>query len=241
MRIPESSLLQVADLNLQLTRKAIKSLRIMIYPPDGQIRVSAPLHMSDAAIHAAVLARWPWIKKHQHNFQRQPPALALQYTSGEKHHYLGQSCQLQVYASVGGGRIELRDSAFMEMYCPPEASRADREVLMQSWYRQALKARIPGIIAHYEPVLGVRVAEWGVKRMRTRWGTCNIRARRIWLGLELARYDEICLEYVVLHEMAHLLERLHNARFKAILDHAMPNWQQVKNQLRLGPDAHLLS
>jgi Predicted metal-dependent hydrolase len=234
MRNPEKTMVQVADLNVQLTRKAVKNLRIMVYPPDGEVRVSSPWAMTDGDIRAAILARLSWIRQHQQQFQQQTPSPVLKYQSGETHSFLGQDYILRVHEVAGRSRIELRDAAFMEMYCPPEAAHAERQALLHKHYRQALKDRIPGIVAHYEPILGVQVAEWGVKRMRTRWGTCNIRARRIWLGLELARYAEICLEYVVLHEMAHLLERLHNDRFKSILDAAMPDWRRVKNQLRSG-------
>ncbi|WP_227485487.1 M48 family metallopeptidase [Acidithiobacillus sp. HP-2] len=234
MRNPEKTMVQVADLNLQLTRKAVKNLRIMVCPPDGEVRVSAPWAMTDGDIRAAILARLSWIRQHQQQFQHHTPSPVLEYQSGETHSYLGQNYILRVHEMAGRGRIEMCDDAFMEMYCPPEAAQADRQALLHKYYRQALKDRIPNIVAHYEPILGVQVAEWGVKRMRTRWGTCNIRARRIWLGLELARYAEICLEYVVLHEMTHLLERLHNDRFRSILDAAMPDWRRVKNQLRSG-------
>ncbi|WP_414041069.1 M48 family metallopeptidase [Acidithiobacillus sp. M4-SHS-6] len=234
MRLTEQTLLQVSDLHVQLTRKTIKNLRIMVYPPDGQVRVSAPWSMSDSAVHAAILARLSWIKNHQHQFQNQKASPVLQYRSGEIHTYLGVDYPLQIHPVSGRGRIELHASSGINLYCRPEASRAEREALMLDWHRQTLKSHIPGMIAHYEPILGVQVAEWGVKRMKTRWGTCNIRARRIWLGLELARYPPICLKYVVVHEMAHLLERLHNARFKRILDGAMPGWRTVKNQLRDG-------
>ncbi|PKY11649.1 metal-dependent hydrolase [Acidithiobacillus marinus] len=234
MRLTESTLLQVRDVNVQLTRKTIKSLRIMVSAPDGQVRVSAPWSMTDRAIHAAVLARLAWIKNHQQHFLSQKSHTALEYRSGEIHRYLGRDYPLQVYPTTSRSRIEWHEALGINLFCRPGAAIFEREAVLLAWHRQTLKSRIPGMIAHYEPILGVQVAAWGVKRMKTRWGTCNIGARRIWLGLELARYPQICLEYVVVHEMAHLLERLHNERFKRILDGAMPGWREVKNQLRAG-------
>ncbi len=234
MRIAEPTPLKIQDLQVQLTRKTIKNLRIMVYPPDGQVRVSAPWSMTDSAIHAAVLARLAWIKNHQRQFQNQMTPAVLEYRSGENHRYLGVDYPLLVYPVISRSRIEWHEASGIHLYCRPDASRSERETLILDWHRQTIKSLIPQMIAHYEPILGVQVAAWGVKRMKTRWGTCNIRARRIWLALALARYPQICLEYVVVHEMAHLLERLHNERFKRILDGAMPGWREVKNQLRAG-------
>lgn len=232
MPIAESYTMQVQDLLVQVVRKSIKNLHLRVYPPNGAVRVTAPWQLNEEAIRAEVLARLTWIKKHQRNFQQQESVAPLNYVSGEKHYYWGRPYFLRVHSVAHAGYIQLHDPNFMDLYCRPEASRTNREALVEAWHRQALKERIPALIAHYEPLMGVRVAEWGVKRMRTRWGTCNIPARRIWLSLGLALHPEICLEYVVVHEMAHLLERLHNDRFKAILDRTMPDWRRVRSQLR---------
>ncbi|MFA7495368.1 MAG: M48 family metallopeptidase [Acidithiobacillus sp.] len=232
MPIAESYTMQVQDLLVQVVRKSIKNLHLRVYPPNGAVRVTAPWQITEEAIRAEVLARLTWIKKHQRNFQQQESVAPLNYVSGEKHYYWGEPYFLRVHPVAHAGHIQLQGPNFMDLYCRPEASRINREALVEAWHRQALKERIPALIAHYEPLMGVRVAEWGVKRMRTRWGTCNIPARRIWLSLGLTLHPEICLEYVVVHEMAHLLERLHNDRFKAILDRTMPDWRRVRSQLR---------
>ena len=124
------------------------------------------------------------------------------------------------------------DEGVVELRARPGSDRAVRAALVEAWYRAELKKAIPPIVRTWEKNLGVSVAEWGVKRMKTRWGTCNcLRARRIWINLELARRPPECLEYVVVHEMAHLIEKSHDARFKAVLDKALPGWREIKKLL----------
>ncbi|MBU2817169.1 M48 family metallopeptidase, partial [Acidithiobacillus ferrooxidans] len=159
---------------------------------------------------------------------RQDRLSPREYVSGESHYYLGRRYQLRVYPTTQAAHIACQQGYYLDLHVREGASRDHKARVIEDWHRQTLKERIPALIAHYEPIMDVRVAEWGVKRMRTRWGTCNIRARRIWLNLELVHYDVECLEYVVVHEMAHLRERLHNDRFKGILDQAMPDWRAVR-------------
>jgi predicted metal-dependent hydrolase len=226
--------LQIQELSVQVVIKPIKNLHLGVYPPLGRVRVAAPLHLSEDAIRAAVLIRLPWIRKHQHHFQRQDRITPRDYVSGESHYYLGRRYRLRIHPTTQAGRIELKHAHYIDLHCRADATQTSRAGLMQDWHRKTLKARIPSLIAHYEPLLGVGVADWGVKTMKTRWGTCNIRAKRIWLGLELAQYPEACLEYVVVHEMAHLLERHHNDHFKSILDRVLPHWREIKAVLKEG-------
>ena len=232
--ITESYTLTIHEFTVQVVKKPIKNLHLGLYPPLGRVRVAAPLHLSEEAIRAAVLTRLPWIRKHQRNFQRQDRISPREYVSGESHYYLGRRYRLRVHSTGQAGRIELSHAHFIDLHVRQGATKDYKERLFQDWHRQTLKDRIPLIIGRYEPILRVKVAECGIKRMKTRWGTCNIQAKRIWLNLDLAQYSEPCLEYVVVHEMAHLLERLHNERFKGILDRVMPHWRQVKSKLKEG-------
>jgi predicted metal-dependent hydrolase len=131
--------------------------------------------------------------------------------------------------------VRLDVDGLLVMHIAPGATRETRIALLDEWYRRQLRDRIPMLITAWEPVMGVSVAEWGVKRMRTRWGSCNPRARRIWLSLELARRPIACLEYVVVHEMVHLLERGHNRRFYAFMDQFLPDWRSARAELRSSP------
>ena len=232
--ITETYTLQVGDLSVRVIKKPIKNMHLGVYPPSGWVRVAAPLRLSEEAIRAAVLSRLTWIRRQQRKFIGQERISPREYVSGESHYYLGRRYRLRVHSTTQAGRVEHSHAHFIDLHCRQGASKDHKERLVLAWHRQSLQERIPGLVAHYEPILGVKVAEWGIKCMKTRWGTCNIRAKRIWLNLDLAQHPEPCLEYVVVHEMAHLLERLHNDRFKNILDRAMPHWRHVKDQLKEG-------
>ncbi len=145
---------------------------------------------------------------------------------------------MRVIEHPGPFKVELDGNSHLKLYVRPGTDAARREKVLYDWYRSELKARIPEMTARWEPVIGVRVAQWGVKRMKTRWGTCNIDARRIWLNLELARKPLRCLEYVTVHEMIHLLEQSHNERFLDLMDQFMPRWRRYRDELNSLPLAH---
>ncbi len=157
---------------------------------------------------------------------------------GESHYYLGKRYLLRVIEETGTARIVLRNRSTMELHVQPGANAEQREQVLLRWYRRQLRALIPSLLENWSPRLGVEVAEWGIKKMKTKWGACNIDARRIWLNLELAKKPVLCLEYIVVHEMAHLLERHHNDRFIAIMDKVMPQWRLHRNELNGAPLAH---
>lgn len=206
--------LHIGELAVEVERKAIRTMRVTVYPPAGRVRVAVPLRLPEKTIQEFVLSRQAWIQKHQARFAALPPPPALTYSTGEIHYYQGQPYQLRVLPAAGRPRVVLTPAQqTLDLYAPPEATAEQRQLALSAWYRAQLKAQIPGLLARWEPVVGARAAAWGVKQMRTRWGTCNTRARRIWLSLELAKKPPGCLDYVVVHELVHLHERLHNARF----------------------------
>jgi predicted metal-dependent hydrolase len=212
-------------------RKPIRHLRLGVYPPHGLVRVAAPLGVSDDAIQRLVVSRLDWIRRHQARFEGQSGQSGREVISGESHYFLGQPYVLRVVEQRGPARVALQGVASIDLYIRPAASVEDRRRVLHNWYRQELKALIPPLLARWQPVVGVEAAEWGVRTMRTRWGSCNIRARRIWLSLELARKPAECLEYVVVHELVHLLERRHNQRFYGYLDRFMPTWRLARAAL----------
>lgn len=229
--------LVVGDICINLVRKKIKNMHLGVYPPDGRVRVSAPLAASDAAVRLFVNSKLAWVRRHQARFTGQERQQAMECVTGESHYFQGRCYLLNLIHHHGHARISLRNSTVMDMQVKAGASADYRQRLLANWYRQQLKAQIPALIEKWEPIMGVRVAEWGVKLMKTKWGTCNIRARRIWLNLELAKKPPHLLEYLVVHEMTHLLERRHNDHFKQLLDRFLPQWRQCKEELnraRLG-------
>lgn len=225
----------VDGLVVEVVRKRIKHMHFAVYPPDGRVRVSTPLRLNDDAVRLAILSKLPWIKRHQARIGSQQKRPALAYVSGECHDYLGQRYRLNVIHHQAPPRIELGDDQTLDLYVREGSDSARRERVLLEWYRGQLKALIPPIIAQWEPVLGVQVSAWGVKRMKTRWGSCNIKARRIWLNLELAKRPIGSLEYVIVHEMVHFLERLHNERFFDYMDRFIPAWRQVRDALNAAP------
>lgn len=226
-----TSHITVSGISVQIDRKAIKHIHVGVYPPDGRVRVAVPLATTDDAARLAVISRLAWIKRHRRNFQEQPRQSAREMVNRESHQVFGKRYLLEVIERHGRHEVELSGSRLKLFVQAGTGQRARREVL-ERWYRQQLSARIPTLIARWEPRLGVQVAAWGVKRMKTKWGSCNIAARRIWLNTELARTPEECLEYVVIHEMVHLLERRHTERFRALLDSHCPDWARKRRMLQ---------
>ncbi len=231
----------VGGVEVSVLRKPIRHLRLGVYPPHGRVRVAAPLGVSDEAIQRLVVNRLDWIRRHQARFEGQSRQSGLEVISGESHYFLGQPYVLRVVEQRGPARVALQGAASLELFVRPAASVEDRQRVLHNWYRQELKELIPPLLARWQPVVGVQAAEWGVRAMSTRWGSCNIRARRIWLSLELARKPIECLEYVLVHELTHLLERRHNQRFYGYLDRFMPTWRLARAALSGGDPAYLPS
>ena len=158
--------------------------------------------------------------------------------SGESHYFLGRRYRLRVTERSGPNRVSLNGTSELTMQVQPSTDRDKREQLLNDWYRRRLKELVPDLIAKWQPVVGVQVADWGIKKMKTRWGSCNTRDHRVWLNLELAKKPPRCLEYVLVHELVHLLESHHNDRFKALMDQFMPQWQLYRDELNQAPLAH---
>jgi len=223
---------------VDVVRKDIKNLHLAVYPPDGRVRVAVPLLIDDEAVRLAVISKLAWIKRQQALFRGQDRQSAREYVSRESHYYWGDRYLLNVAYHDAPPQVVVRNKTTLDLFVREGSDAAKRERVLQEWYRQQLKAAIPPLIARWEPIIGVKVAQWRVKRMKTRWGTCNEQARRIWLNLELVKKPPQCLEYIVVHEMVHLLERHHNERFVAYMDEFMPQWRLFRDELNQAPLAH---
>jgi predicted metal-dependent hydrolase len=178
-----------------------------------------------------VLAKLPWIRRQQAGFANQPRQSPREYVRRESHYVWGRRYLLHLIEHDAPARVEVQPNGRLNLYLRPHSSAIRREAILLAWYRRELSQQIPGLLARWEPLLGVSVADWGIKRMKTRWGSCTIEARRIWLNLELAKKPAYCLEYVLVHELTHLLERHHNERFRALLDEHLPNWRAIREEL----------
>ncbi|MEE9513783.1 MAG: SprT family zinc-dependent metalloprotease [Anaerolineales bacterium] len=225
----------IDNIVVDVIRKDIKHLYFAVYPPNGRVRISAPQRMDDEAVRKAIASKLPWIKGHQAKFQSQERQSPLEYVSGERHDYQGQRYLLNVIYHNAPPKVVIHDNATLDLFVRTGSDAKKRERALMDWYRQQLKEAIPPLITKWEPIIGEEIAEWGVKRMKTRWGSCNIKARRIWLNLELIKKPVHCLEYIIVHEMVHLLERLHNDRFVAYMDDFMPRWRRSQDELKKTP------
>jgi predicted metal-dependent hydrolase len=230
--------IEVNGLEVDIVRKDIKNLHLAVYPPNGRIRVAVPLLLNDEAVRLAVIERLAWIKRQQLKFQGQERESKRQYVSGESHFFQGSRYLLNVVETAGPGKVVIRNKRKIDLYVSLESERAGRERIMLAWYRRYLRMTVPQMVKNWENILGVEVAALGIKRMKTRWGTCNIEARRVWVNLELAKKSERCLEFIVVHEMMHLLERHHNEHFVELMNHFMPAWRQYREELNHAPLAH---
>ena len=228
----------VDGMTVQVVRKEIKNLHLGVYPPNGRVRVAAPLRVSDDAVRLAVVGRLGWIKRQRARFAAQPRQSAREMVSGESHYVFGRRYRLRVVRGPGRSNVVPAGKGILELRVAPEADTEARMRVLQAWYRQRLRERLEPLVQKWQDKIGVEATACGIKRMKTKWGSCNTEARRIWLNLELAKKPAQCLEYLVVHELTHLLERDHNDRFKALMDKHLPDWQARRTLLNAQPLGH---
>ena len=234
----ESTEIQVGGVAVRIVRKDIKNLHLGVYPPSGWVRVAAPLRVSNEAVRLAVIGKLGWIKRQRARFEAQPRESKREMVSGESHFFLGQRFRLRVVNHDRAGKVVVRNKATIELHIQGETNAEQRARMLQGWYRQQLKQLIPPLLEKWQPVLDVQVVDWAIKRMKTKWGSCNVKAGRVWLNLELAKKPVQCLEYIIVHELAHLLERHHNDKFIALMDKFLPKWRLHRGELNRAPLAH---
>lgn len=228
----------VSDLVVDVVRKNIKNLHLAVYPPDGRVRVAVPLLVDDEAVRLVVISRLGWIKRQQDKFEKQERQSAREYVSGESHYFRGNRYLLNVIYKDTTPKVVIRNKTKIDLYVRPGSDTAQRERVLMGWYRRQLRDSAMPLIGKWEGYLGVETSDWGIKKMKTKWGTCSIEARRIWLNLELAKKPISCLEYIIVHELVHLLERHHNDRFTALMDKHLPSWRSLRDELNREPLAH---
>ena len=230
--------LTVSGIKVEVLRKDIKNLHLGVYPPHGRVRVAAPLVVSDEAVRLAVIDKLGWIKRQKAKFADQPRQSQREMVNGESHYFLGQRYRMRVHEHDGPARVALRGVSTLDLFVRPGSSAEQREAVLLRWHREQLKALIPPLLERWQPILDVQVADWGIKKMKTKWGSCNPVARRVWFNLELAKKPVLCLEYIVVHELVHLLERHHDERFMVLMDKHIPQWRVYRKMLIVTPLGH---
>ncbi len=232
-----TTVLQLGALSIEVVQKNIKNIHLSVYPPHGIVKVAAPLHYDIELIRVYVNSKTVWIKKQQAKILAQVRETPRDFITRESHFFKGKRYLLQITEHDAPPKVVLHHSK-IELFVRPNTALAKRESILQQWYRAELKKQIAPLIAKWEQKIGVSVEEWQVKQMKTKWGTCNTEKKRVWLNLELAKKPVECLEFVVVHELVHLLERLHNDRFYAYMDKFLPNWQHLRSTLNALPTAY---
>lgn len=233
-----SRYLKISGIEVEVIRKAIKNLHLGVYPPEGRVRVAAPLALSDAAVRVAVIGKLRWIRKQQAAFVQQPRETPREMVRGESHYYQGRRYRLALVETQGRCDVVLRRNGILELQVRPKQTAEQRERVLWRWYRERLNVLVPPLLEKWQAKLGVRVVSWGVKRMKTKWGSCTAGTRRIWLNRELVKKPPECLEYIVVHELVHLLVRHHDERFTALMDRHLPKWRSTKKLLNAGQLGH---
>jgi len=232
--LPAPQKIILGELEAELVRKHIRNVHLSVHPPDGRVRFSAPLRMPIEAIRAFGLSKLEWIKKQQIRVRKQKFEPPLEYLDGESHLVWGRRYVLNVETGRRPSRVELSGDR-MVLRVPSQSSRKKRKAVIDAWYGMEVLKAAPPLVAKWEPVMDVKVGRLFTRRMKTRWGSCNIATHAIRLNSELAKKSPECLEYIVVHEMVHLLERRHNARFKRFMDRFLPKWKSIKKALNQMP------
>lgn len=220
----------ISDIQIEIIKKDIKNMHLSVLPPDGKVRVSAPNNLSDESIIMFVKTKLGWIKKQQEKFEQQPRQSEREYVSGETLYVWGHQYYLQVEYNQKRNSLVLEGNKAI-LSVRKESTVKQREKFVNEWYRSLLKTEVEKYLPKWETITGLYCDSWQSKYMTTKWGTCNISTRKIWLNLQLAKKTIECLEYVILHELAHLKVKNHGADFVAILDLHMPYWRECKKML----------
>lgn len=229
--------IDLGDLPVEVVRKDIKNLHLSILPPEGKVRIAAPRHMNLDAIRVYAIAKLGWIKNQRRKMREQERETPREYLERESHHVWGRRYLLKRIERDAAPAVELGHGKLNLCVRPGSDAARCREIL-DAWYREQIRAALPELLAKWEPRMNVRVGRIFVQRMKTRWGSCNPATGAIRLNTDLAKKPAECLEYVLVHEMVHLIEPTHNARFIALMDLFVPAWRHLRGRLNELPVRH---
>jgi predicted metal-dependent hydrolase len=229
--------IELGEISVEVVKKDIKNIHLSVYPPGLRVRISAPLRMNLETIRVFAISKLDWIRRQQRKLQEQERETPREYLDRESHYVWGKRYLLKVASSDEAPAVELvRNRMFLRVR--PGASDEKMQIIVEEWYREQIKQAVPALIAKWEPIVGVKVERFFVQRMKTKWGSCNHNSGSIRLNTELAKKPPECLEYIVVHEMVHLLEPTHNHRFTTLMDRFMPKWRFCRAELNRLPVRH---
>lgn len=226
--------LTVAGINVDVIYKDIKHIHVGVYPPLGRVRVAAPQHLDEERVRLAVVRRLPWIRKNQLQLRAAERQTHREMLTGESHYVGGRRHRLEVIETPGRSRVVVSGDRLV-LRVPQGTSFKDRALVLERWHRRQLRERISELIAEWQPRIERPVSGWAIRRMKTKWGSCNREAGRLWFNLELAKKHPRCVEYIVVHELAHLVERGHGQQFIDLMDSLLPDWRARRDELNAAP------
>ena len=229
--------MKLNDLDVEVIHKNIKNVHLSVYPPDGKVKVSAPVSMTPDTVRVFVISKLGWIKKQQTKLQSQQREALREYIDRESHFVWGKRYLLKLEEKDAPPSVELKHSK-MILSVRPGASLEKKQAILAAWYRNNLKQAVPALIEKWQARMDVTVQRFYVQRMKTKWGSCSVHSGSIRLNTELAKKPLVCLEYIIVHEMTHLLEPTHNSRFIALMDQFMPKWRFYREELNRLPVRH---
>ena len=230
--------IELGDICLDVIHKNIKNVHLSVHPPNGRVTISAPIQMDLETIRLFSISKLGWIRKQQAKFANQKREAQREYVTRESHYYLGQRYLLKVLEHNAAPKVILKHNS-IELYVRKDATTAQKEDLLQGWYRQQLRELISQYVAKFEKKMNIKVSDIRIRSMKTKWGTCNHEAKRIWLNTELAKKPIESIEYVLVHEMVHLIERNHNEKFIACMDKFLPKWKHLREDLNRSALGHV--
>lgn len=229
--------IKLGDIIVDVELKDIKNVHLSVYPPKGKVRIAAPIRMNLDTIRIYAISRLSWIKKQRQKFLSQAREAPREFLNKEGHYFLGERYLLKIIEQDAPPVVNVRHKT-IELLVRPGTVLQKRQSILDEWYRSQLKEIVPPVIQKWEKIMGVSLDEFAIKKMKTKWGTCNRDAKRIWLNLDLAKKPFHCIEYIIVHEMAHLLERNHNGKFIAYMDRFLPEWKELRKELNQLPVSH---
>lgn len=232
-----STQLKLGDIAVEVELKDIKNLHLSVYPPAGRVKISAPRRMSLDTIRVFAISKLGWIRQQQNKLRAQERETHREYLDRESHYLWGKRYLLKTVECDEAPSVERKHSTII-LRLRPGTAESSRQAIMEAWYREQLKSAVPPLIGKWEPILGVKVDRFFVQRMKTKWGSCNAQRHRIRLNTDLAKKPPECLEYIVVHEMTHLLEPTHNTRFVDLMDRFLPQWRFFREKLNQLPVRH---
>lgn len=224
-------IITVNKIPIEVEWKDIKNIHLTVYPPDARVHISAPMYMQLDSIRLYIITKLEWINKRMEMIRNQARQTDREYVSGENHYYKGIRYRLNVIYQQAPPTVVINGTQFIDLYVREGSTHEKRAEVMREWYRTELKEALKPLVEKWEEILHVDVKHWEVKQMKTLWGSCNHKTQRIIFNLELIKKPTHCIEYIVAHEMTHLVERLHNSKFTAILDANIPTWRLLKDEL----------